>query len=447
MSVYYETSRRGWRYDFRYQHQRYKSPRTFATKADAREAEAVLRRRLVRAAAGIEVAPAPASAASFTDWANVYLAWIDQRVKDGRLKRPDVIEHTVRVVLRFWGRRQPGDETPPAKAPCHDLALDDPIRDPSWLRRFDAWMDAAGVANWTKHRYLTTLTRMYWLALTPEYRDAAGVVAYNPFAGRPRPRGRRRTATVSPEQLAAWLGAASYHVRLAMSIAALAPKLRLRNILALEWARDVDLSARQITVREHKTNQHGRALASPISDPLFAILQDARRRHPRSRYVVMYRGGPVKTIDGGVRAAAEAAGLVYGRDQAHGVTFHTLRHSMATLLARLKVHPQAHQETMGHQDYQTTLWYTHLNVDDQREAHDALAAALPIVQVVTTLPRRARRTPPRLTEVPHKGRLNGQGRTAGRLPASNRGNGGGPMATRGLRSGPQTAAERRRKLS
>ena len=62
-----------------------------------------------------------------------------------------------------------------------------------------------------------------------------------------------RTVTISVEDLRKWLAAASYHVRLAVAIAALAPKLRLASVLALTWAEHIDPEFQYISVRRHKT--------------------------------------------------------------------------------------------------------------------------------------------------------------------------------------------------
>ena len=55
--------------------------------------------------------------------------------------------------------------------------------------------------------------------------------------------------------LRSWLTHASYHVRLAVAIAALAPKLRLANVLALTWQEHLDPELRFITVRQHETSK------------------------------------------------------------------------------------------------------------------------------------------------------------------------------------------------
>jgi hypothetical protein len=68
----------------------------------------------------------------------------------------------------------------------------------------------------------------------------------NPMVGVPRDRRVVRDVELSVEQLRAWLAHASYHVRLAMSIAALAPKLRRSNVLGLEWNVHVDRALTRI---------------------------------------------------------------------------------------------------------------------------------------------------------------------------------------------------------
>jgi hypothetical protein len=158
-------------------------------------------------------------------------------------------------VLRFWGAKPSGKNPKnPAIAgePYHDLRLGDPITDPSWIVRFEEWMDARGVAGQTKNQYRSTIRQMYQLALQPKWRVKTGVQT-NPMDGIYRDRPGAREVTVTPEELRAILQHASYHLRLALAIGALAPKLRLGNILALEWGVHVDRAMQFITVRQHKT--------------------------------------------------------------------------------------------------------------------------------------------------------------------------------------------------
>jgi hypothetical protein len=64
---------------------------------------------------------------------------------------------------------------------------------------------------------------------------------------------RRSAPLPSPSKTSASGAAASYHVRLAVAIAALAPKLRCASLLALTWSENIDADFRFISVRRHKT--------------------------------------------------------------------------------------------------------------------------------------------------------------------------------------------------
>ena len=122
------------------------------------------------------------------------------------------------------------------------------------------------------------LRGMYRTALQPAYRIASGVTL-NPFRDVPREAVVERTVTIALEDLRSWLRNASYRVRLAVAIAALAPKLRLANVLALTWQEHVDPDLRFITVHRHKTvGTLRRPQVVPISEQLRLILKDARQR-------------------------------------------------------------------------------------------------------------------------------------------------------------------------
>jgi integrase len=143
----------------------------------------------------------------------------------------------------------------------------------------------------------------------------------------------------------------------------------------------------RITVTDHKTDTTtALPIVQMIVDQLRAVLIEARRRNP-GRYVVAYRGQRVRKIHAGVRSAALRAGLVYGRDRTDGVTFHTIRHAMATLFATLKPAGKPLSEAqraalVGHADLGTTQDYTHLNPVHELEPLEVLSAQLPLVEHV-----------------------------------------------------------------
>ena len=70
----------------------------------------------------------PGETPTFQKWSEVYFDQVSRRIK-----RPDILERTLRVVLRFWGGR-PTKKLIDPTAPYHDLRLADPVEDPvRWL--------------------------------------------------------------------------------------------------------------------------------------------------------------------------------------------------------------------------------------------------------------------------------------------------------------------------
>lgn len=388
------------RYDFWFDGQRYTGNTKQTTKREADLVEADLKKKLRLQAGGL-LPPDPVASPKFQDWAEVYLEHIIEREK-GRVTRIDRVQDLLRVVLRFWGKRP--DETATGKwadrpdEPYHDLTLRDPIDDPMWLLKFEDWMTAKDIAGQTKNQYRSTLSRMYAVGLQPAFRKRTAVMM-NPFVGVPRDRGGERTITVTVEELQRWLAHASHHTRVAVAIAALAPKLRLANILALRWDTHIDREKRFITVAEHKTaGSTGRPLVVPIDEQLRTILEDARKRNPHSKYVVTYKSQRVKSIRGGAAAAAKDAGLTWGRFADGGVTFHTIRHTMATMLAEIgtldgaaALSESERMRVMGHERLETTQRYTHIRPERELPVLERLSKQMPIADIVTHPRTRAHR--------------------------------------------------------
>lgn len=119
----------------------------------------------------------------------------------------------------------------------------------------------------------------------------------------------------------------------------------------------------------------------PIVAELRALLTFVRE-HNRSDAVVEWEGGDVQSVKAAVRASVTAAGLVYGRAAEDGVTFHTVRHSIATFLTTLPgVSERMRAEVMG-QTIQTAQKYTHLSGQHQVGAHAELAASMPVGRAI-----------------------------------------------------------------
>lgn len=398
MTVYRDADRATYRYDFWFHGKRYSDTTHQTNKADAQAVEAKKKERLRLEAGGIAV-PQRDDSPLIADFAEVFLAY-----KQKHLERPEALANILPVALRFWGRHD-DDTAADDEEPFYNLRLCDPIVEPDWLLKYEAWLDRRGLSNQSKNHYRGLMRRMYAVALLPEFRKRTGV-QLNPFAGVPNDPTMPRDVTLTKKQVRDWLRHASHHIRLAVGIAALAPKLRERNVLDLQWAVNFDPDPRTtrfnprvahyITVARHKTARRTRRpLTSPISAQLLRILKDAWKRDPANTYVVTYRGKPVKDITGGVRAAIEDAGIPYGRDlrdkDGHliGATFHTLRHTATTMMSDKLADPLKLMDATGHTDMETTLKYRHKRPRHQKPVVEQLSRDLPIEDLVTAPGRRA----------------------------------------------------------
>lgn len=409
MTVFKHPRGKTYRYDFQFEGQRHIGNTKQITEADAKLVEREIQLRLRHEAGGIGQF-FPEETPRFQDWSEIFLDY-----KRKRLDRPDHVEHVTRVLLRFWGApTKPGDVVSDA-TPFHDLRLGAPVADPTWILKFEDWMTRRpNYGNQSKNHARSMLRRMYALALKPAYRKACGV-SRNPFVEvdtDPTP-GRMVTQTV--DEVRRWIAEASYHVRLALAIAALAPKLRLENVLALGWSSHFEPDPRgtkfnpdtphYIVVRRHKTvKTTQRPMVSPISRQLLRILKDAWRRNPGENRLITYQGKSVKSIRGGVKAAAEDAGLTYGRDVEDGATFHTMRHTMATLLSDVEDDPLKLMDAMGHTDMATTLKYRHRKPRQQRPALERLSREVKLEDLVK---KGVRHAPRKATRLRRQGRVQG----------------------------------------
>jgi integrase len=362
-----------WRYDFWWKGRRYTGSTDQLTKADADLVESEIKKRLRQQAWGI--APVDRlQTPTFSKWAGVYF-----EAQGKRLTRADILDRTLRMVLGFWGTKPAKDAL--KDAPYHDLRLADPILDPVWLERFEQWMAARGIEGSTKNSYRSAVSGMYKLAMKPQWRAKTNITA-NPMLGGDRDPSRSRKATLTPAQIKAWIGAAPTHVALALAIGVLAPKLRKASILALRWDRHFDPDLRFITVHEHKTiRSTGEPQIVPIDPQLRAILlpfRDAANR-TKQKHVITFRGEPVKDIKRGLATAADVAGIPYGRAN---ITFHSLRHTMATMMAEIGIGEQLRKAVMGHKDVRTTQGYTHLRPMHERAPLAALSSRMALKGLV-----------------------------------------------------------------
>lgn len=373
MSVY----RRGkyFHYDFEYRGQQYRGTTEQLDRGDAELVEAEIKKRLRQERWGI-APPNRKSTPTITAFAEKLI-----EEKERRLERPDIFERTLRMVLGFWGKK-PTKSSPVQGGVYKDLRLADPILEPKFIVEFDAWMTARRLSASTKNSYRSAMSQLYELALKPRWR-AQTKIDKNPFEHIDRDRPNRRHVELSLEDIRAWLRHADPHIRLALAIGALAPKLRLNQVLALRFDQHLDQDLTTITFRHHKTSRFAhQPQRTAVVEDLQRILLEIRRQKPDATFVITYRGKQVRWPKRALKAAAEAAGLKWGI-KTGGVTFHALRHGLATAIARFGISRLLHAAALGHKDPRTTeQFYTHLDTNDQRTVYEPMAKLLGITDMV-----------------------------------------------------------------
>ncbi len=191
-----------------------------------------------------------------------------------------------------------------------------------------------------------------------------------------------RDRYLAPDEIRKLLDNSPVHLKNIIKCA-LFTGMRLGNILSLKWHQIRDGHI-YVQTKNGKRN-------FPVSESLAELFKEIKEsRKPvkgnvvdmkgnpvekdgiDSEYVFTYHGKPVKSVKTAFKKACKDAGLVYGRDKSDGVTFHTLRHTYGTYLAKQNTHIRTIQELMGHKTIKMTQRYTKVAEDDKRQAVNGL---------------------------------------------------------------------------
>ena len=177
----------------------------------------------------------------------------------------------------------------------------------------------------------------------------------------------------------------------ALYVLALTTGMRQGELLGLRW-RNVDFAQSKVQLRGNLS--WARVIAEPKGNKgrlitMTALAVDALRRHRIRQNEERLAMGPTWTdhdlvFTNAIGGYLDANNLrhrafpkVLERSGVPWIRFHDLRHSTATLLLSLGVHPKVVQELLGHSQISVTLdTYSHVVPDMQREAMAQMNALL-----------------------------------------------------------------------
>ena len=227
------------------------------------------------------------------------------------------------------------------------------------------------------------------------------LIARNPcdLASPPR-RKRFEIRPLSLPQIHQFLAAARGHRQEALFILALATGMRRGELLGLKW-QDLDLEQGTLQVRRiltripSKLPGRGFEEAEPKTDkgrrritlPSFAV--EALKQHRLRQRGAKLKAGPawqdhdyvfctsIGTHLNPTRDVLDVLKSLLGKAGLPSIRFHDLRHSCATMLLGMKVHPKIVQEILGHSQISMTLdIYSHVLPTMQEEAMHKIDEAL-----------------------------------------------------------------------
>ena len=175
---------------------------------------------------------------------------------------------------------------------------------------------------------------------------------------------------------------------IAVYVLALYSGLRCGDCCLLRW-QDVDLANAVLTVKPSKTrHSNGKAVIIPIAQPLHDALISMLPYRDDTDYVFpRVAKRYLRNADGiykDTTALLEASGIATkidteGQRQRKAVkySFHSFRHTTATMLAEKGISPLVIKEVMGHSTVDMTAHYSHVGLAAKRKALAALAVNQP----------------------------------------------------------------------
>lgn len=233
---------------------------------------------------------------------------------------------------------------------------------PLTVDQFAAKRQKDGVKHSTINRELTVLKKMLNLAIDWQFDIQQNPVKRARYFSE---EGYKRDRVLSSEEENALFRESATHLKPILTCA-LQTGMRVGEILSLKWE-NVDLKKHEILIKA-ESSKSGKARIIPINSTLSYEL---KKLCGASEFVFLYKSRPVKSINAAFTNARRRAGI-------KDLTFHDLRHTVASRLVSKGADPVTVKNILGHSSLRTTEIYLHSNLKRMREEIELLDGA-PIV--------------------------------------------------------------------
>lgn len=243
-------------------------------------------------------------------------------------------------------------------------------------------VDASGA---TVNRDLALTSALYRWAIRLGYADANPVKRVERFSEK----GRAREVYLTREESRALVSLAAPALRPVL-VCALSTGMRRGELLALAWG-DVDLARREVHVRA-ENEKAGRGRAIPMTEDLHAELSILRAS---ARVLTLDGTAHVFTFEDGRPLSESALRSMFDSavercaaiplDKRPRVSFHTLRHSCASMMVAAGVPLYDVAKVLGHSTLAVTMRYAHFAPEAGRDAIAKLGKSLSLGGGATAL--------------------------------------------------------------
>jgi integrase len=260
---------------------------------------------------------------------------------------------------------------------------------PTDVQRFIISLNDKGLAAATIKRIYNVINSSLEAAVKLKY------ISENPAKSISKPKVKKKEICFwNEDQVKCFLDTAKLHTRLHIAFTlALLTGMRQGEILGVRWA-DIDLEKgiihiRQTLSHDGKELRAGAKSASGIR--AVAIDVDTIKELKKHRAIQTqerWSAGPeyldldlvVCTAIGKMKNPRDLMKTMFSlleKAKVSKITFHGLRHTHASMLLKLGVHPKVVQERLGHSSIQVTLdLYSHLYPNMQSDAANAIGKSL-----------------------------------------------------------------------